>query len=260
MLTCVIIAKNEEKTIERAIASVGFCDEIIVVDDNSTDKTALVAAHAGATILTHVLDNDFAAQRNYALEKAEGDWILYIDADEEVSAELGKEIVETIESDRHSLEKERYRTTAYYIKRRDVLWGRTLKYGELASTYHTGIIRLVQKKSGSWVGTVHETFKPTGHVGRLSSYLNHTPHQTIAEFLNDVNFYSGIRADELYAKHQKTSAFSIMAYPFAKFIYTYFIKFGFLDGTEGFIYSFMMSFHSFLVRAKLYMMYMKRES
>ncbi len=250
MLTCVILAKNEEKTIEKAIKSVKFADEILVVDDDSTDKTAVTAVKAGATILTHTLSNNFAAQRNYALEKAAGEWVLFLDADEEITPELKKNIVQIVK-------KEKSEFAAYYLKRRDKLWGRELKHGELASAYNKGIIRLVKKSSGTWVGTVHEEFRPTGQTGQLTGFINHTPHQSFKDFLEDVNNYSTIRAQELYDIHKKTNVLQIMFYPIIKFKYTYFLKMGFLDGPEGFSYSFMMSFHSFLVRSKLYMLWQK---
>lgn len=251
MLTCVILAKNEEKTIEKAIKSAEFADEILVVDDDSTDNTATLALKAGATILTHSLNGNFADQRNYAQEKAAGEWVLFLDADEEVMPELKKSILEITKIENNKI-------SAYYIKRRDRLWGRELTHGEVEKAYNKGIIRLVKKNSGKWEGTVHEEYKPNGQTGQLSGYINHTPHQSIKEFLEDVNTYSTLRAQELYHAHKKTNALEILFFPILKFKYTYFLKLGFLDGPEGFIYSFMMSFHSFLVRAKLYLLWQKQ--
>lgn len=252
MLTCVILAKNEEGNIEKAIKSASFVDEILVIDDDSIDKTAVTAAKAGVTILTHTLNNDFAAQRNYAHEKAKSELVLFLDADETISSELQKEIKKLQASSFVNNENR-----AYYIKRRDMLWGRELKHGEVATAYNKGIIRLVKKNSGTWKGTVHEEFKPNGQTGQLSGFIDHTPHQSVKDFLEDINVYSSLRANELYKANKKTNVLELIFYPIVKFKYTYFFKLGFLDGPEGFIYSFMMSFHSFLVRAKLYMLWQK---
>lgn len=244
MLSAVIIAKNEEHTIKRAIQSVLFADEVIMVDDDSTDQTAIKAAEAGATILTHDLNDDFAAQRNYALEKVRGDWVLYIDADEVVSKELQDEIIAQME-----------RTTdiqAFRISRHDYFWGNKLTKGELWRASHKGIVRLVRRESGTWKGRVHEEFVTTQKTSQLINPLFHYPHQSISEFLRDINRYSSLRAEELYTHGAQISILAIMTIPFCKFIYTYFFKLGLLDGPAGFVYSFMMSFHSFLVRAKLY--------
>ena len=91
-LSVVILTKNEEKNIERTLQSVRFADDIVVIDDNSDDNTFKIALDNGAMVYKRGLDNDFAAQRNYGIEKAKHDWILYIDADEEVSKELKQEI------------------------------------------------------------------------------------------------------------------------------------------------------------------------
>jgi hypothetical protein len=108
---------------------------------------------------------------------------------------------------------------------------------------------------------VHEEFKVTSYELRVTSlkgYLNHYPHPTVKEFLQEVNFYSTLRAKELFAQGKKTGIFAILFYPLGKFILTYFLKMGFLDGPPGFAYAFFMSFHSFLVRVKLYQYDLKK--
>ena len=250
-LTAIILTKNEEKNIERCLRSVDFCDEVIIVDDFSEDKTIkqvhkVLKVHKVYKVFQRRLNGNFAGQRNFGMEKAKYEWILFIDADEEVSDELKKEIVSLLHG---STDQE---ITAYYLKRRDFWWGRELKYGEIKKNRQVGLIRLIRKKSGKWLGHVHEEFRTNKTVGQLKSYLNHYPHQSVRDFLNDVNFYSSLRAKELYQQGRKTSIFAIIFYPLGKFLLTYIIKLGFLDGPAGFAYSFFMSFHSFLVRAKLF--------
>lgn len=245
MLTAAILTHNDEKRIERCLKFLKFCDEIVIIDDNSTDTTRELARKYSVKLTKQPLENDFAAQRNRLLEQATGEWLLFIDPDEEVTTELSNEIKAILKEPKYDV---------YFLKRVDFFWGRPIKYGELSTASKKGFIRLVKKGSGSWKGKVHEEFVTEKPAGQLYNPLQHYPHETISEFIERVNFYSTIRAQELYKKGKKTSIWSITFFPFGKFIYTYFFKLGFTDGAEGFIYSFMMSFHSFLVRSKLYML------
>ncbi len=260
-LSCVILTKNEEKNIERVIKSVAFCDEIIVVDDFSEDKTIeevkKFKSLKSLKVYKRRLNGDFSTQRNFGLEKAMGEWVLFLDADEEVTAELKKEIIS--ESAGKSRDPVMQKISAFHIKRRDWFWGREVKFGEIPRWI--GLIRLVRKNSGRWEGRVHERFKVQSagwrtrfKVKSLKNYINHYPHPTVKEFLSEVNFYSSLRAQELCEQGKKTNILKIILYPFGKFLLTYFLKLGFLDGASGFVYGFMMSFHSFLVRTKLYLL------
>jgi glycosyltransferase involved in cell wall biosynthesis len=248
VLSAVILTKNEEKNIKRCLNSVSFADEVIVVDDFSNDNTGKIAEEYKAAVYKRNLNTDFSAQRNFGISKARGDWILFIDADEEVSKGLQDEIIKLLNYDK--IDKEEI--NAYYIKRRDRWWGRELKFGEVEKTRTKGLVRLVKKNSGKWVNPVHEVLEASGPVSQLDNYLNHYPHQTVKEFLEEVNFYSTIRAKELSAKGKRTNIGEIIFYPFFKFVLNYFIYLGFLDGAAGFAYAFFMSFHSFLVRTKLF--------
>ena len=268
-LTTVILTKNEEKNIERCLKSVDFCDEVIIIDDFSEDKTLeRIRNKYKILIFKRKINGDFARQRNFGLEKAKGEWILFVDADEEVSEELKKEIQVCLH--RHSGERSDSRIvaknndsgqagmteeTAYYLKRRDFWWGGELRHGEIEKLRNRGIIRLVRKGSGKWIGKVHEEFKlksQTINTKHLTNFIDHYPHPTVKDFLEEVNSYSTLRAKELLGNGTKTNIFEIVSYPLGKFLLTYFIKLGFLDGPAGFAYAFFMSFHSFLVRAKLY--------
>jgi glycosyltransferase involved in cell wall biosynthesis len=242
-LSAVVLARNEEKNIERCLKSLRFCDEIVIVDDNSADSTEKIAKEYKTKIYKRSLDSDFSAQRNFGMEKATGDWILFVDADEEVTVELAEEIKKNLEGDLYN---------GFLIKRRDFWWGQELKYGETMKVRSKGLVRLVKKSEGKWLGTVHEVLDIVGLPGMLKNYLNHYPHPTIKDFLEEVNYYSTLRAKELLNKKVSTNAFQIIMFPLGKFILTYFFKLGFLDGPAGFAYAFFMSFHSFLVRAKLY--------
>lgn len=258
MLSAVVLTKNEEKNIERCLRSLDFVDEIVVVDDYSTDGTLNQISKIKKQndklklkIFQRNLNSDFSGQRNFGMEKVSGEWILFLDADEEVSKELKEEIKEVIRY--ATLEREDL--VGFYIKRRDFFWGREVRFGEVCKIRRKGLLRLVRKNGGEWKGKAHEILEIRNwklEIGKLKNYINHYPHPTIKEFLREINFYSSLRADELFQQGKKTNILEIVFYPLFKFILNYFIYFGFLDGPSGFVYAFMMSFHSFLVRAKLF--------
>ncbi len=250
-ISAIILAKNEEKNIKGAIKSVHFCKEIIVIDDNSTDKTieqiqSLKSKVDGLKMYQRSLKGDFAGQRNYAMTLASNEWILFIDADEEVTEELKKEIIKYLQFSNLTMKQ------SFYIKRRDFWWGKELKFGETQKIRNIGIIRLILKGSGTWMGNVHEIFYTAKSAGTLNGFLNHYPHPTVKDFLQDINNYSTLRAKELLNQGVSANILQIVFFPLFKFILNYFIYLGFLDGPAGFAYAFFMSFHSFLVRAKLY--------
>lgn len=248
MISVVILTKNEEKNIEDCLRSLDFCDEIIVIDDNSEDKTVELAKKSKAKVFTRTLNNDFSRQRNFGLEKARGEWILFIDADERVTPSLCDEIIQLTNNPITQC-------NGFYIKRRDFMWESELKYGE---TGNIKLLRLARKDAGKWEGKVHEKWKVNGKLGELKNPLLHYPHQTITEFLREINFYTDIRVQELYEKGASVYWWSIILYPKVKFFRNFFIKKGFLDGLPGLILALMMSFHSFLVRGKLWLMLQKK--
>lgn len=248
-LTAIVLTHNSEKTIEKCLASLSFCSEILVVDNESTDKTITLAQNFTHKIVTHPLQNDFSAQRNWAMKNATNDWILFIDSDEVVTPELATEIQKVFSSSTPVV-------SCYKIKRIDIFMGQQVAHGEVSNAA-TGIIRLMKRETGTWKGTVHETWLPLpGSVGQLDNAIHHFAHASVSDFIRKVNFYSTLRAKELLSAKKKISWYDLLTYPFGKFLYTYFWKMGFLDGAPGFIYSFLMSFHSFLVRAKLFQYYL----
>ncbi|MBI2036184.1 hypothetical protein HYT17_00910 [Candidatus Microgenomates bacterium] len=135
------------------------------------------------------------------------------------------------------------------------MWGRELKYGE---TVNVKLLRLAKKEAGKWEGKVHEKWVVKGKTGQLENPLHHFPHQRIGEFLQEINFYTDIRARELFDRNVKTYWWSIILYPKAKFIINYLVYQGFRDGLPGLVFALMMSFHSFLVRAKLWLLWKKQ--
>ncbi len=240
-ISAVVLTKNSEKTVDVTLASLIWCDEIVVIDDNSTDNTRAVAKKYTSRIFIHTLSEDFSSQRNYGLEKARQDWILFVDSDEVVDEALREEIILRIKS--------LSQVNGYYIKREDAMWGRKLSYGE---TKNMWLLRLAKKGSGVWQGKVHEEWKIIGEKGRLRNPLSHFPHPNVHDFLTSINKYSTIRAKELYEKKVGVSWIDVILYPKAKFFLNYILRQGYKDGIPGFLVAILMSFHSFLVRGKLW--------
>lgn len=242
MVSVVVLAKNEELTIKACLESVSWADEIIVIDDFSHDKTSAIAEALGARVFKHPLQNDFSAQRNFGLEKANGDWILFVDADERVSHSLQYEITTHVNDPMNN-------SKGFYVRRVDTIWGRKVTHGEVGSVT---LLRLARKGLGTWKGKVHEVWEIGGKTEKLQHRLDHYPHQSVKAFLTEINYYSTLRAQELFKKRKKTSVQQIIFYPTGKFFISYFWRLGFLDGMPGLLIATMMSFHSFLVRAKLW--------
>lgn len=246
-ISAVVLAKNEEKNIQGCLKSISWCDEIIVVDDASSDNTAELAKKMGARVFSHPLNDDFASQRNYGLSKAKGEWALFVDADERVSSALWYEIMQRTVGSINEY-------SGFYIKRRDVVWGRELLHGEIGNIR---LLRLAKRSAGLWEGKVHEEWVVEGETLTLTNYLEHSPHRNLEEFLNEINFYTDLRTKELFEKKIKVHWWSILLYPSFKFILNYILRKGFLDGIPGLIFAVTMSLHSFLVRSKLWLMWNK---
>lgn len=245
MISAIILTKNEEQNIEKCIKSVRWCDEIIIVDDNSTDETIEISKKYKTTIYQRSLNNNFSAQRNFGQSRARQEWILFVDSDELVSDALAYEISNAIGLKDQSLRK----FNGFYIKRSDFMWEKQLRYGE---TGNMKLLRLGRKGFGEWKGMTHERWQIDGPLGKLVNPLLHFPHKTLEKFLKEINFYTDIRADELKSKNTKVYFWSILLYPLGKFVLNYFLKIGFMDGTHGLVFAIIMSFHSFLVRGKLW--------
>ncbi|MCL4354089.1 glycosyltransferase family 2 protein [Patescibacteria group bacterium] len=245
MISTIILTKNEEKNIVDCLESLGWCDEVIVVDDDSDDRTIELAQRFKVKIFKRKLDNDFSAQRNFAISKAKNDWVLFLDADERIPDLLAIEIIEKTKEQG---------VDAYYIERIDVMWGKVLMHGE---TGNIKLLRLARKGKGNWANKVHEKWVIRGNTSVLKNVFYHYPHQKLSEFLREINYYTDVRSEELFNMKIKTSWLEIIFYPLGKFIVNFFLKLGFLDGTRGLVLATVMSFHSFLVRSKLWFLWQK---
>lgn len=240
MLAGVVITRNEEKNITRCLKSLGFCDEIIVVDAESTDLTREICSQTKAKFFTRPWTN-YSDQKNHAVSLTTADWILSVDADEEVSVDLQQEILSCIQSSNFS---------AYSIPRKTVHSGRWIRWG---GWYPNRLVRLFRKAEGRWEGAdVHEYWKTTGRVGAISSDLIHYSFDSIYDQIDRNNRYSSLGANALRKANEKFSLVKLLFKPLSKFVETYFLKLGFLDGYLGFMIAVSAAYSVFLKWAKLW--------
>jgi glycosyltransferase involved in cell wall biosynthesis len=235
ILSVVIITHNEESNIGRTLASVQplVADgrgEIIVVDSGSTDRTVEIAKSFGAKVFAENWKG-YASQKNSAIDKATGDWILSLDADEELGPGLSGEVYAAIEE--AQARSVISAPVGFWILRKNFFLGRWIRHGGFwpdrkLRLFRKGIARFEQRP-------VHENVKLTdGPVGRLKNALIHHSYPTLSDYIEHMNRYSSLGAEMLVAKGQSGfSLFNIIFRPLATFVYNYIFRLGFLDGREG---------------------------
>lgn len=239
-LSVIVLTHNDESRIVDCLECLQFADELIVIDDESTDRTVDLVKQYTSKIFTKKLNNNFANQRNFALNHVHSDWVLFIDSDELVSERLREEIAKKMKDNT---------IHGYFFKRYDFMWGKKIRHGEVGQVR---LLRLGRAGYGKWKGAVHEVWKINGKKAEIDAPLIHVPHQNTGAFIDDIDNYSTLRANELLYNDASSTSLGIIVYPIAKFVQNYVLRMGYKDGIPGFIYAVLMSFHSFLVRAKLY--------
>jgi len=245
-LSVVIITFNEEANLARTLTSVKplVADgkgEIIVVDSGSTDRTVEIAKSFGAKVFIEEWKG-YAAQKNSAIDKATGDWILSLDADEEVERDLAELIPHAI-SERRPPKPELLaamgvswpnpNANGYWIRRRNKFMGRWIEHGGF---WPDPKLRLFRRSAGRFESRpVHEDILVEGRTGRiLSGALIHHSYPTLADYIEHMNRYSSLGAEMVAAKGKvHFSVINIVLRPLATFVYNYFFRLGFLDGREG---------------------------
>jgi len=225
-LSVAIITLNEESNLERTLKSISFADEIVIVDAGSSDRTAEIASAHSAHFFTAPW-RGFGAQKNLALSRCTGDWLLSLDADEEVSPQLATAIRALLDSMQPH--------AAYFIPRRNLFLGRWMRRG---GYYPDRKLRLIRRDSALFEErAVHETMKFTGSTGKLAGDLIHHAYPTLHAYLEHMDRYSSLGAQVYLKKHPRMGVFSFLngtlLNPLATFIYNYILRLGFLDGREG---------------------------
>jgi glycosyltransferase involved in cell wall biosynthesis len=241
-LSVTIITLNEEKDLPRAVASVSsLADEIIVVDCGSTDKTVALAEKLGCKVFFRDFDN-YSNQKNYAQGLAGGEWILSLDADEEVSRELSEEVKRAIKSRDFD---------AYSLPRKNIILGKFIKYARWQPELDRHVW-LWRREKGRWTGDVHEEVVVDGKIGKLKNPKVHHQYETVAEFISMTNRYSEIEADEQIKKGVAFSFFRLIFDPLYNFLVRYVYRLGFLDGWRGFVLSYLMAIYHLEIWVKVW--------
>jgi glycosyltransferase involved in cell wall biosynthesis len=222
-LSVVVITKNEESVIGRCLESVAWADEIVVVDSGSTDGTRDICLRAGAKF--HLADwPGPGPQRNRAIDLAKGDWVLALDADEWVSAELQAEINRTMQAGGNE---------AFRIPRRSSYCGRAMRHSGWWPDYVSRLFKRGSARFGG--GIVHDHLITQAPLGTLKNPLLHEAFTDLEEVLQKVNSYSSWGAQTLHERGIRAGIGKALGHGLWAFVHTYILRAGFLDGREGFM-------------------------
>jgi len=218
----------------RALLSLRCCDEILVVDSGSQDRTVEIAEKNGARVITREFQG-YADQKNFAAQSAQHDWILALDADEEVSPALEEEL--------RAIKERNPKFDAYSFPRRARYLGRWVRH---SGWYPDRKVRLYNRRKGRWAGDyVHESVKVLGKVGQLRGELLHYTCDDFARHIQTLNRYTTLAAQEMAVRGERVGWSQLLLSPPWAFFRTFFLKLGFLDGGHGFVIATMAAFYVF---------------
>lgn len=232
-LSAVMIARNEEKNLTRSLPTVKFADEIVVLENQSTDRTAEVAKELGAKVFSHPWEG-YAATRNISISHATGDWVLILDADEVVSESLSAEILQAITDSS---------VDGYYLPTRNFIGRRAINHGGWYPDYH---LRLVRRSMARYEEkAIHESIDGVTRVSYLKNPLIHHTYDSIGQWLEKTNRYTDLEA----AKKPFSLGRLLFKPPFL-FVRSYIFWSGWRDGYLGLIASSIGAWYGFLTEAK----------
>jgi len=237
-LSAFIIVFNEEKNIERCLTSIRWVDEIVVVDAHSTDRTVEICSKFTDKIISRNFSN-YSDQKNFALSKTGGEWLLSLDADEELTEELTHEIKVLLQSNR--------RCTGYRIHRISYIFGREFRF---SGTQNDKPVRLFKRGACEFTQPIHEFAVLQGSAGDLRGEIRHYTYATIASYLSRLDRYTSMEAQFLATKRLRVSVIDWLLRPPAMFFKLYVILQGFRDGFEGFLYCFFSGWYVFVKYVK----------
>ena len=238
-ITATIITQDEERNIVRVIESLRCCDEILILDSGSTDRTVELAQNLGARVIEAGW-RGYAGQKNWAAEQATHDWILSLDADEALS--------EALEAEIWNLKKNGPEFDGYTMPRLARYLGRWIFH---SGWYPDRKVRLYQRSKAKWVGdVVHESVRVEGHVGHLEANILHFTCESLSEHLRTLDRYTTLAAQDLATRQVPIGLWRLIVDPPWTFIKTYFFQRGFQDGLEGLTIAYMAAFYTFLKYSK----------
>lgn len=241
MISVVVLTKNDEKLLPACLESVKWADEIVVVDDASTDDTIQIAKRYTDKVYTHK-NSDFSEKRNYGFEKTKGDWVLYVDSDERILEPLKNEILELVQTTQKS---------AFAISRKNIIFGTPVDYGPYKQDY---MIRLFLKKSFvKWVGQVHEHGEFKGDLGYTKNSLLHLTHRDIDHIVLKSLAWSKIDAQlRLNAHHPPMSGWRFLRIFLTESWNQGIMRGGFFAGTVGVMDAMLQVFSLFITYVRLW--------
>ncbi len=238
-LSVTVIAWNEEERLRACLDSVAWADEIIVVDAESTDKTAALAREFTDRVWVRPWPG-FAAQKNFALDQASGDWVLSLDADERVTPELADRIRSIVERGGPA--------DGYSVPRRNIFWGAWVRHGGLYPDYQ---LRLFRRGAGRFAeDAVHESVRVGGPVEVLAEPLLHQSYRDLEDFVRRSNRYSTLAAQDWLRHGRPVSLAALIMKPLGRFLSMYIVRTGFLDGWRGLVLAVLYAEYVFLRTAK----------
>ncbi len=244
-ISCLINTFNEEKNLERCLKSVkDFGDEIVVVDMHSTDKTVAIAKRFKAKVFNHEYTRFVEPARNFALSKTTGDWLLVIDADEELPASLGRKLKEIAVANEADFVE---------IPRQNIIFGQWLRHSRWWPDY---LIRFFKPGKVSFSSKIHQPPEAQGRGMKLEATeenaLVHHNFQTISQFVERLNRYSDIQAEELRESGREFNWKDLMVKPANEFFSRFFAGEGYKDGLHGLVLALLQAFSELVVYLKLW--------
>lgn len=241
MISAIIITKNEEKMITDCLKSLGFCDEIVVIDSGSTDDTLTIVRRFTDKIF-QIETDDFSKMRNFGKEKATSDWLLYIDADERVSDLLREKIREYVNQTQYA---------GFEIHRKNNFLGEWMQHGGWENEY---LLRLMKKnKLQDWYGKLHETAKVDGVIGKIDEEILHFSHRNMFDMVNKTNKWSELEADFRYKnKHPRMTTLRFTKLFIKDFLIRIFVKKAYKDGVVGMIEAIYQPYSLLMTYVKLW--------
>jgi glycosyltransferase involved in cell wall biosynthesis len=240
-ISAVLIAQNEEQKITAAVESVRFCDEVVLVDSGSTDRTREVAREAGARVIVNAPWPGFVAQRDFAVRAAGNDWVLALDADERVSPGLREEI--------EALRAGGFGHPGYRMPRVALYLGRWIR---ATDWYPDPQVRLFDRTRAGWEGAlVHESVRVRGSVGALRGELVHHPYADISDHLRKIDVYTTLWARQAFVAGRRVGPLEMAASSAWAFVRNYLLRGGIRLGSAGLTISTLNAYYTYVKLAKL---------
>jgi len=225
-ISACILTYNEEENIERCISSVSFCDQILVVDSHSTDSTRDIARSLGSDVIERDWPG-FRSQREFTIEAAQHNWILFLDADEQLAPDAAVKIQELRDSGRLD------QVDGYWLPRLNKYYGKYIRNGDWRSDRG---LRLFDRRRAQVVGReIHEHVKCVGATASLDATIYHESYSDIHDQLRKLSSYARLMAEAWHREGRRTNSLACLINPAWRFIRSYVLRLGFLDGWRGYV-------------------------